>query len=219
LFEPKIISGGSKKRRSKFAMVLGISFLLILVANLIDYKYLSNVRHNVNSVYNDRVVAQDYIYQLNNLFHQKQLSMGKNGGDPYRNGQNDSIDRLLFRFSKTELTRSEAGFFFDLQKNYTELTSLEKLLSNEPKGHKQAIWQEISRELYEIRTNLDDLENVQFKEGAQMTQSSNRSLGMNAFLSKLELAFLIVNGVVIRSCHRHHCLCRSHLKSILSRVP
>ncbi|MDC6385713.1 hypothetical protein D2V93_09065 [Flagellimonas taeanensis] len=197
MFEPKIISGGTKKRRFRFALVLGTSFLLILAANLIDYKYLSNVRHNVNSVYNDRVVAQDYIYQLSNLFYQKQLSMGENGSSLHRNDQNDSIDRLLFHFSKTELTRSEAGFFFDLQKNHGELMSLETVLSNGPKGPTMAIQQDIRRELQEIRKNLDDLESVQFTEGGQMTQNSNRSLGMNAFLSKMELAFLIVNGVVL----------------------
>lgn len=197
MFEPKIISGGSRKRHFRFALVLGTSFLLILLANLIDYKYISNVRHNVNSVYEDRVVAQDYIYQLSNLFYQKQLSIGENRSDLYWNRQNDSIDRLLLRFSETELTRSEAGFFFDLQKNHGELMSLETVLSNEPKGSTLAIWKDIRRELREIRKNLDDLEGIQFKEGRQMTQLSNQSLGMNAFLSKLELAFLIVNGAVI----------------------
>ncbi|WP_108424711.1 hypothetical protein [Flagellimonas amoyensis] len=197
MFEPKIISGESKKRRFRFAMVLGISFLLILAAHLIDYKYLSNVRRNVNSVYNDRVVAQDYIYQLSNLFYQKQLSMGENRSDSHWHNQNDSIDRLLLRFSKTELTRSEAGFFIDLQKNYVELMSLETVLSSGPKGPTLDIRRDIKRELQEIRKNLDDLESVQFTEGGQMTQNSNRSLGMNAFLSKMELAFLIVNGVVL----------------------
>ena len=198
MFEPKIIQGGTqKKRRLKFVMVLGVSFLLILIANLIDNTYLSNVRHNVNSVYNDRVVAQDYIYQLNNLFHQKQLSRGESRIDLNKSHQNDSIDRLLNDFSKTELTRSEASFFFDLKKNYLELISLENVLSSESKGPTLDIRQAMGRELKEIRKNLDDLEGVQFKEGAQMTQSSNQSLVMNAFLSKLELAFLIVNGVVI----------------------
>ena len=123
--------------------------------------------------------------------------MGENGGSLHRTDQHDSIDRLLLHFSKTELTRSEAGFFFDLQKNHGELMSLETVLSNGPKGATLAIQQDIRRELQEIRKNLDDLESVQFTEGGQMTQNSNRSLGMNAFLSKMELTFLIVNGVVL----------------------
>ena len=81
--------------------MLGISFLLILIANLIDYSYILNVRHNVNSVYKDRVVAQDYIYQLNNLFHQKQLSLTENTAGVYTESQNDSIDRLLASFAET----------------------------------------------------------------------------------------------------------------------
>lgn len=198
MFEPKVIQGGTKKkRRVKFGMVLGVSFLLILIANLIDYKYISSVRHNVNSVYKDRVVAQDYIYRLSNLFHQKQLSMGEESSDLRLVQQNDSIHQLLLNFSKTELTRSEASFFFDLQNNYMELVSLENMLSGQPKEPILEIRQDMRRELREIRKNLDNLEGVQFREGGQMTQRSNQSLGMNAFLSKLELAFLIVNGAVV----------------------
>lgn len=198
MFEPKIIIGGSKKkRRLKFVLVLGVSFLLILIANLVDYRYILKVRHNVNSIYEDRVVAQDYIYQLSGLFYQKQLSMGKNRANLCLNDQNDSIEQLLLNFSKTELTQNESGFFSDLKKNYTELMSLENVVFSQPKEPTLAIRQDISREFQEIRRNLDDLEGVQFREGGQMTQLSNRSLGMNAFLSKVELAFLIVNGAVI----------------------
>lgn len=197
MFKPKVISGGGSKgsRRLKFFLVLGISFLLILIANLIDYNYILNVRHNVNSVYQDRVVAQDYIYQLNNLFHQKQLSLTENTPSVYSESQNDSIDRLLASFAETELTPNESNFFVALQKNYVELVSLENVLSAQNTAH--AVREDIKRELHEIKRNLDDLEGVQFTEGGQMTQLSNRSLGMNAFLSKLELAFLIVNGAVI----------------------
>lgn len=198
MFEPKIIIGGSKKkRRLKFVLVLGVSFLLILIANLVDYRYILNVRHNVNSIYEDRVVAQDYIYQLSGLFYQKQLSLGENRANLCLNDQNDSIKQLLINFSKTELTQNESGFFSELKKNYTELMSLENVVFSQPKEPTLAIKQDISREFQEIRRNLDDLEGVQFREGGQMTQLSNRSLGMNAFLSKLELAFLIVNGAVI----------------------
>src|SRR5690606_5322410 len=111
--------------------------------------------------------------------------------------QTDSIDKLLLNYSKTQLTQTEAGILFASTKNYVELVSLENVLSSQHKEPSLAIRQDIRRELLEIKKNLDDLEGIQFKEGRQMTQLSNRSLGMNAFLSKLELAFLIVNGAVI----------------------
>jgi hypothetical protein len=165
-----------------------------MVANVMDYGYILRTQNTVNSVYEDRVVAQDYIYQLSGLFYQKELSLGENVG--FFETTNDSITSLMSRFGETKLTRSESGFFIDLRKNYAELISLEdKLLQQtEAAGTTR---KHIQLELHEIRKNLDDLEGVQFTEGAQMTQRSNRALGMNTLLSHVELVFLVIIGFIV----------------------
>lgn len=183
-----------RKQRLRLILVLAISFMLIMVANLMDYGYILRTQDTVNSVYNDRVVAQDYIYQMSGLFHQKELSLGENNG--FFEATNDSIASLMSRFGETKLTRNESNFFFDLQKNYVELTSLEDKLRHQ-KETMGTTRRDIQIELLEIRKNLDDLENVQFAEGGQMTERSNRALGMNALLSKVELVFLVIMGFVV----------------------
>ncbi len=159
-----------------------------------DYGYILRTQNTVNSVYNDRVVAQDYIYQLSGLFYQKELSLEDSHG--FFEATNDSIASLLSRFGETKLTHNEAGFFFDLRKNYVELTSLEDKLLHQ-KESAGTTRKDIQTELLEIRKNLDDLEGVQFAEGGQMTERSNRALGMNALLSKVELVFLVIIGFVV----------------------
>ncbi|WP_218058509.1 hypothetical protein [Allomuricauda sp. CP2A] len=183
-----------RKQRLRLILVLAISFMLIMVANLMDYGYILRTQDTVNSVYNDRVVAQDYIYQMSGLFYQKELSLGENNG--IFEATNDSIASLMSRFGETKLTRNESNFFFDLRKNYVELTSLENKLRHQ-KETMGTTRRDIQIELLEIRKNLDDLENVQFAEGGQMTERSNRALGMNALLSKVELVFLVIMGFVV----------------------
>lgn len=158
-----------------------------------DYGYILRTQDTVNSVYDDRVVAQDYIYQLSGLFHQKERAIGER--ESFLGSLNDSILGLMSRFEKTKLTRSESEFFIDLRKNYQELTLLEQKFSLQtyPRISTQ---KDIQMELMEIRQNLDDLEGVQFTEGAQMTKRSNHALGMNALLSKIELVFLVVIGAI-----------------------
>lgn len=158
-----------------------------------DYGYILRTQDTVNSVYDDRVVAQDYIYQLSGLFHQKERAIGER--ESFLGSLNDSILGLMSRFEKTKLTRSESEFFIDLRKNYQELTLLEQKFSLQtyPRISTQ---KDIQMELMEIRQNLDDLEGVQFTEGAQMTKRSTRALGMNVLLSKIELVFLVVMGAI-----------------------
>lgn len=159
-----------------------------------DYGYILRTQDTVNSVYNDRVVAQDYIYQMSGLFYQKELSLEESNG--FFEVTNDSIASLMSRFGETKLTRSESSFFIDLRKNYVELTSLENKLRHQ-KETTGTTRRDIQIELLEIRKNLDDLESVQFVEGGQMTERSNRALGMNALLSKVELVFLVIMGFVV----------------------
>ncbi|WP_317194453.1 Tar ligand binding domain-containing protein [Allomuricauda sp. CAU 1633] len=190
-----IISKSSRrKQRSRLLLVLAISFVLIMIANVMDYGYILRTQNTVNSVYKDRVVAQDYIYQLSGLFYQKELSLG--GNTVFFEPKNDSIASLMSRFGETKLTRSESGFYIDLRKNYAQLISLEEKLEQQTETTGKTR-KHIQLELQEIRKNLDDLEGIQFTEGAQMTQRSNRALGMNTILSHVELVFLVIIGFIV----------------------
>jgi len=50
--------------------------------------------------------------------------------------------------------------------------------------------------LARINNNLDELSEVQLYEGRQLTQRSQRSLGMNQLLSTLEIVFLVIIGIL-----------------------
>lgn len=183
-----------RKKRLRLLLILAISFVLIMVANLVDYGYILRTQDTVNSVYEDRVVAQDYIYHLSGLFHKKELYIGDN--ELFLGATNDSIVALMSRFEKTKLTQSESDFFIDLKKNFMELTSLEDKLAGQ-KEPRMSTLSDIQTELLEIRRNLDNLEGVQFTEGGHMTQLSNRALGMNTLLSHVELVFLVIIGFIV----------------------
>ena len=53
------------------------------------------------------------------------------------------------------------------------------------------------KKLGEVKSSLDGLANIQLKESEQMTQLSNKSLGINILLSKLEVAFMVVIGITM----------------------
>nr|WP_321415456.1 hypothetical protein [uncultured Allomuricauda sp.] len=179
------------RQRIHAGFVLAAAFLLVLASNRLNNRNFSAVEHGVDSVFEDRLVVQEYIYRLNNLFHKKELFLAKNTLDDKGLPYYPEIKTILADFEKTDLTREEALQLSSLNENYAELKTLEKAhLKN------QASEEDIIAVLGSIGKNLDELSEVQLSEGRQLTQRSKRSLGMNELLSRIEIVFLIIIGIL-----------------------
>ena len=185
------------KQRLNSGFILVLAFLLVLTSNELNRRNFSTLDHAVNSVYEDRVVALEYIYRLNNLFHQKELELASTDGGIYHDDKGNSITELLENFSKTKLTPNESVYFELLKESYTELQSLENRLSTTPASLEMGPTKELNVLFAKIGDNLDILSKEQLSEGRQLTHLSNRALNMNLLFSKLEVAFLIVIGLLI----------------------
>lgn len=179
------------KQRINAGFVLAAAFLLVLASNRLNNRNFSAVEHGVDSVFEDRLVVQEYIYRLNNLFHKKELFLAKNILNQENIPQYPEIKTILADFEKTDLTREESQFLTSLKDNYTRLKTLEGQRMNS-----EASGKEIVSVLGNISRDLDELAEVQLSEGRQMTQRSKRSLGMNQMLSRIEIVFLIIIGIL-----------------------
>jgi hypothetical protein len=179
------------KQRIHAGFILAAAFLLVLASNRLNNRNFSTVEHGVDSVFEDRLVVQEYIYTLNNLFHKKELFLANSTTDNKAIPQYPEIKNILADFEKTDLTREESLFLTSLKENYTELKTLE---INHTKNDSSK--EEIISVLNSISRNLDELAEVQLLEGRQLTQRSKRSLGMNQLLSSIEIVFLIIIGIL-----------------------
>ncbi len=186
----------SLKQRVHAGFILAIAFLLVLASNRLNRRNFSTVEHTVNSVFEDRVVVQEYIYRLNNLFHGKEMDLAQTAQAEIDLPANKNILQLLSDFEKTELTREESVHLDFLKENYFELQALEKGLVVGPEAHEEESKKEMAALLKEIGVHLDRLSEVQLSESRQMTFLSKKLLNMNLLLSRLEIAFLIVIGVL-----------------------
>lgn len=178
------------KQRIHAGFVLAAAFLLVLASNRLNNRNFSTVEHGVDSVFEDRLVVQEYIYTLNNLFHKKELFLANNALEEESIPQYPEIKTILADFEKTDLTREESLFLTNLKENYAELKTLEGRAGNNVSE------EQIVSVLNSISRNLDELAEVQLSEGRQLTQRSKRSLGMNQLLSRIEIVFLVIIGVL-----------------------
>ncbi|SMG19782.1 MCP four helix bundle domain-containing protein [Arenibacter troitsensis] len=185
------------KQRLNTGFILAVAFLLVLTSNELNRRNFSTADHTVNSVFEDRVVALEYIYRLNNLFHQKELELSSAKGSWGHDGKSESIKELLENFSNTKLTPNESVHFAQLKDNYRELETLENSFSRTPATTEIGSTKEFSVLFEKIGNNLDKLSKVQLSEGRQLTYLSNKALSMNLLLSKLQVVFLIVIGLLM----------------------
>ena len=96
------------KQRIHAGFILAAAFLLVLASNRLNNRNFSTVEHGVDSVFEDRLVVQEYIYRLNNLFHKKELFLANNTLDNGTIPQYPEIRSILADFGKTDLTREES---------------------------------------------------------------------------------------------------------------
>jgi hypothetical protein len=182
-------------QRIQIGLVLAMAFLLVLGSNRLDQRHFSTIQATVNSVYKDRVVVQDIIYQMTNIFHAKELRFAFEDNFKNSSSENQKLEGLLSDFEATELTAKESKLLRELKVQFSSLWELENQIaisSHETMDNKVAI-----KTLKQIKEKLDGLSQIQLQQSGQLTQLSNKSLGMNILLSKLEVAFLVIIGIAM----------------------
>ncbi|WP_421812689.1 hypothetical protein [Flagellimonas sp.] len=183
----------SIKQRILVGLVLATAFLLVLTANLVDRPHFSTIQHAIVSIHDDRVVVQDFIYQLRNHLHDSELEVVDNGR--FTTNRAEKISILIDDFARTDPTRQEALFLKRLRQEFTDLASQTPMASlniKDDNAKTKAI-----KHIGGIKKTLDSLEEIQLEESGQLTKLSEKSLKVNMMLSNLEIGFLIVITVSI----------------------
>ncbi|WP_127021328.1 hypothetical protein [Flagellimonas beolgyonensis] len=173
----------SVKQRIQVGLILSVAFVLVLGSNLMDRRHFSTIEQSVKSIYVDRIVVQDYIYQLQNHVHKMALDLigEQQQFDTYH--PQGRIDGLLGDFAQTQLTREEARLLGQLRQQFSALD----LKDREP----------ALAQLQRIGQTLDGLEQIQLDQGNRLTELSEKTLGVNRMLSNLEVVFLVIIAICI----------------------
>ena len=186
-------------QKLRTAAALIFVFLLIYGTNRLDKHHFENVQHIMNTVYQDRVVAQHYIYQLSNLYRQKNEGVPGSLKAAAAKGINRQIDEYIGLFSTTKLTSKEAQVFQMLEKNNEELRVLETHLATMPdNGLSEENISQFKAKADMIFENLDSLSEIQVNEGGRLRRVAQESLDTNSFFSQLELLILVFIGLLVQ---------------------
>lgn len=168
----------------QIGLSLGLVFILILGTNHLDNKHFESIQQNINSIYQDRLVAKAFLYEISENIHDIE-KLDSAGFAAFSFAQTDS---LMSAFGSTNLTMSENEEFKRLQRNYDRLKKINP-------GEKEALNKRTNAMLENLRT----LNAIQLKEGRRKHLQAEDLLDRNSFLSYLELGvlFFIALGVQV----------------------
>jgi len=161
--------------------------LLVFITNRLDQKHFEEVQDKLSSIYYDRVVAQDYLFDLSSIFHDRQMRMAKLEILNFNNDQ--EIETLIEKFEETSLTRKEKELFERLKENVNDL----KALGNTT-GQGAAAQATLDR----IEILLADLSDIQLKESKSLKIQGQDSLDSSKLMSNMEMGIIILFGIVLQ---------------------
>jgi hypothetical protein len=184
---------------NKLKWILGILmiFVLIIATNLIDKNNFVRVRDSVQTIYEDRIVANDLIFNMQKAVHQKELATLLADTSFFKNENtkvNHDLKSLISRFKQTKLTPEEESVFSDLKKNLELLLDYESQLTNfESLKDSKAIGY-----INDLKLNLEDLSEIQLTEGSRQMSISNSALKTVELYTQIEIYILVFLAILIQ---------------------
>ncbi|KAB1066814.1 chemotaxis protein [Tamlana haliotis] len=181
----------------KWTLGILMVFVLIMATNLIDKNNFERVRDSVVTIYEDRVIASDLIFEMLKSVQEKELAVAVSDSTFFsaeNANVNDHLHTLVSRFEETKLTRDEAEVFQNLKENVQLLVTAENQFLKSNQQNKTALIKHIEA----LKTNLDDLSEIQLSEGSRQVSISRRALNAVELFTQIEIFILVFLAIVIQ---------------------
>ncbi len=181
------------------ALVLVAALGGMLVAkNYLDQRNINGLESSFSEIYEDRLLAESYIFQLSDLLYRKKILLLEEPALKTRSGNHRKIDLavsgLLERYESTRLTTMEKFHYLRFKK---EIEALGILTNSEDNSLKNRIAACDRGILY-----LRSLSMIQVTEGKQLNDSSRQFISGSAAAIQLEWAIYFITLIIIAALAR-----------------
>lgn len=172
-------------------------FVLILATNLIDRNNFLRVKDSVITIYEDRLVANDLIFEMSRSVQEKEVAIATSDSVFFldRNKQvNKDIKELVFRFEETKLTKEESNTFSDFNENLKSLINSETAFVQSNFSDNSVLIHQIKK----VKENLYKLSKIQLSEGRRQTSMSKKAIDSVELFTQMEIYILIFLAILIQ---------------------
>lgn len=169
---------------------------LIIATNLIDKRNYDQLSGALETIYSDRLIAKNLIFDMSNLVHEKSIAIALNDSTFYlkRNIEiNDRMNNLLDDYAHTSLTTNESAEFEPLKRDISKLIQIENKV-NEATTNRESIVALHAK----IRAGLEKLSTIQIEEGKKQVlvgRTATRSINL---FTQIEIYMFIFLAVIFQ---------------------
>lgn len=191
-------------KNHKIALGLGGLILLLLLNNIHERQYWTQIERSFSSIYQDRLVVESYIFKISDQLHQQKhilqdVASGRasEGWEADLSVLEDSVDDLLFHYEKTHLTPKEHDLFFSLEDEIYHLRELKTQLiaknGLECVTGKSPLFSQLDH-CFQLLSGLSE---IQIGVGKDLNDHSHAVIQSSSISSTFEIAILILIGLVV----------------------
>ncbi|MBS1632435.1 MAG: MCP four helix bundle domain-containing protein [Bacteroidetes bacterium] len=183
----------------KAALGLTGIILIILVGNFFLSAKISSLDQSISSICDDRLKPSVYIFEITDNIYRKRLLLKEKGNDAQTitliNSHNSNIAALMQSYEQTVLTKEEKLHWAEFQKHLDLYNDLEKKYTG---GDMEYDTNSIALEaaLNAVLNDLNSLSKIQIGAGDELRQSSQTIISRSQMFSTLEMALLVVLGLL-----------------------
>ena len=184
---------------SKLKWILGIAmiFMLIMSTNLIDRNNFLRVRDSIVTIYEDRLVAKDIIFDMSKAIQTKRNALMLGDSLFFQSGNvkiNTDLLYLIERFEQTKLTTAENRVFQKLKTEFSELQSQETSHDQSDEAKRKMLIVKLDR----LDETLDKLSEIQMQEGRRQMKVGKSAVSAVELYTQIELYLLLALAIVIQ---------------------
>lgn len=169
-------------------------FFIVLITNIIDRNNFNKLSYSVTTMYEDRIVATDILFEISTIVKEKQIAH-LTSDTVFFQKQNEQanrkIDQLIDAYNLTKFTKEEMLAFDLLQEELKSLKQIEKSSASLPN-------EEALKSIKNIDEQLYNLSKIQLKEGKQQVFITNKIKDTINIYTNSEIIFLIVMAILVQ---------------------
>lgn len=169
-------------------------FFIVLITNIIDRDNFNKLSYSVTTIYEDRIVAYDLIFEMSRIVKEKHIAL-LTSDTLFLAAQSEQyeqqINQLLDRFKLTKLTKNEKSILIKLEEKFKSLWQSEKSSSYE-------LTDDLLKNINYIDQYLLDLSKIQLREGKRHVHVSNKAINTINLFTQGEIIFLILMAILIQ---------------------
>jgi hypothetical protein len=183
----------------KWSVGLILVILLIVATNFIDRNNFQRIQDSVYSIYEDRLIAKNFIFDIQIKIHEKEMLLAQQKDSilaSERTASQKTILGLVEGLSNTGLTREEKRVLSNLSEEVNSLFNIETTYHNAL--NKNSVSKRFKAQIKNISNTLSQLSDIQISEGKRQMQVGKKAMESIELLTQLEVWIMIFLGVLVQ---------------------